>query len=290
MEHLSQILSEIFQNATFNVRLKDANVTTDIKVVNFSLRLEKYSGDHLLYVKTDFEPQTLRDRKAIEKAIENFFDRNYRKEFVINQVIVPLESFWSILYEEELTDSYNSELFDFILHKLNKRIFRIKQLGHVVRFKVHPYKIKKNTLFVDVRDFSSTKEGLEYKYFKKHIETEVLEDVYHLGIRKVELLSPGKSPKVLSEGSHPSTFLQFKEYNDYITPIGILSFTLVDVENKNGIITFQVKDLHCKNGVDETYVINDQIKAQIERIVKDDAQRYGFKEVRFAGQANTVIK
>jgi hypothetical protein len=284
MENISQQLGELFQSHVFHIKLKDANIRAEITVEHFSVRKEKYSGDYLLYIQTNFEPQTLRDRKSIEKDVE----REVRN-LEIAQVIIPTSDFWNHQMIEE--SEYNSELMDFILHKLYKKIYRIKQFGHIIRFSVHPYEVKKNVLFIDVRDFSnSANKELDYHYFTKPITEMVLEDVYHLGVRKVEILTPAKKTKVLAESKEPIDLVHFKEYHDYITPAGVFSFTLTDTENEYNVLNYKVKDFHCNNGHEETFVINDLIQPYLEKIVRDDVKRYGFTDARFQGQTNSVIK
>jgi hypothetical protein len=284
MENISQQLGELFQTHVFHIKLKDANIRAEITIEHFSVRKEKYSGDNLLYIKTNFEPQTLRDMKSIEKDVE----REVQK-FEIAQVIIPTFDFWNHQMIEE--SEYNSELMDFILHKLYKKIYRVKQFGHIIRFTVHPYEVKKNVLFIDVRDFSNNaNKDLDYRHFTKVITEMVLEDVYHLGIRKVEILTPTKKTKVLAESKEPIDLVHFKEYHDYITTAGVLSFTLVDTENEYNVLNYKVKDFHCDNGHEETFVINDLIQPYLEKIVRDDVKRYGFTDARFQGQTNSVIK
>jgi hypothetical protein len=286
MEHIENILSELFSTVNFKVRLKDANIIANIVVEHFRVRPEKHSGDLLLYIKPNFEAQSLKDRKAIEKEVERYINRNLDIE--IAQVIVPYAEFWS-LTEDRNPDDYSTELYDFILHKLYKKIFRIKGLGHTIRFKVHPYEVRKNTLFVDVRDFDCNDKDLNYKNFKKFIESEVLKVVYHLGIRKVSLIME-KAPNVLTEASDPSALVYHKEFNNYLTPVGVLNFTLVDTDNDFGILKYKVKDVHCENEDSETFKVTDAIQPYIEMIVKDDVKRYGFRDATFQGQANTTIK
>jgi hypothetical protein len=292
MDELIQKIGAALQDVVFKVRLRHANLTAEITIEKFKIKIERHTGDVLLYIKPSFEPQTIKDRIAIEHAVEHYINEktSTRDAYAVDQVIIPMYDFWGTITEgEEPTSEYSQELYDFILKKLYKKVFKIRQFEHVITFVVHPYEVKGNTLFVDVRRFSDER-NMDYKDFIKVIKMEVLDYVFHLGIRKVEVLTEPAKAKTLNESMEEKfNLVMHKEYNNYVVPIGVLNFSITDTENFFGTLRYKVVNFHLHDGNDR-FVVDEKSQPFVERIVRDDMRRYGFKESIYTGQADTEVK
>jgi hypothetical protein len=198
---------------------------------------------------------------------------------------------WDDLLEEGVSN-YDKERFDFVFHKLYKHMFTIKHLNHKVWFMVHPYAIRDNVLIVEVRSFNikgMSHRDFNYRDFLPQIEEKILKFVDHLDIKSIKVVDGQTSKEILSEGTQDLEALKNKQYRNYLTPVGILSFTLANVNYENSVLRYEIKDFYHLDDERETYRVDDVNKPYVERIVRDDSKSYGFRDANFGGQINIHI-